>query len=203
MEKSSCKLSLSCIRAREQYRWPLLSRGKLFTGFNDYGAALGGHWGRRKFTVILLATVCGHNSEIMWRTRSASESAVRVFISFSFSLRCKNKRKMKMHKMLKLWFKGWSPDFPRQPIWWPSLVMTWSCWYSTKTYTGKIILDADRRLFVCVRKPMPWRGSAGNVCLVYIEIQLCGKFYLQGRLPVKWTAYEALLYGTYTTKSDV
>ncbi|XP_022792750.1 proto-oncogene tyrosine-protein kinase receptor Ret-like [Stylophora pistillata] len=24
-----------------------------------------------------------------------------------------------------------------------------------------------------------------------------------GRLPVKWTAYEALLYGTYTTKSDV
>ena len=25
----------------------------------------------------------------------------------------------------------------------------------------------------------------------------------QGRLPVKWTAYEALLYGTYTTQSDV
>ncbi|XP_022809178.1 proto-oncogene tyrosine-protein kinase receptor Ret-like isoform X6 [Stylophora pistillata] len=25
----------------------------------------------------------------------------------------------------------------------------------------------------------------------------------KGRLPVKWTAYEALLYGTYTTKSDV
>ncbi|XP_068685633.1 proto-oncogene tyrosine-protein kinase receptor Ret-like isoform X2 [Montipora foliosa] len=24
-----------------------------------------------------------------------------------------------------------------------------------------------------------------------------------GRLPVKWTAYEALMYGTYTTKSDV
>ncbi|XP_078379905.1 proto-oncogene tyrosine-protein kinase receptor Ret-like [Oculina patagonica] len=25
----------------------------------------------------------------------------------------------------------------------------------------------------------------------------------KGRLPVKWTAYEALLYGTYTTKSDI
>ena len=25
----------------------------------------------------------------------------------------------------------------------------------------------------------------------------------QGRLPVKWTAYEALMYGTYTTQSDV
>ena len=33
------------------------------------------------------------------------------------------------------------------------------------------------------------------------------KFYsiknFKGRLPVKWTAYEALLYGKYTTKSDV
>ncbi|PFX21947.1 Tyrosine-protein kinase receptor Tie-1 [Stylophora pistillata] len=28
-------------------------------------------------------------------------------------------------------------------------------------------------------------------------------FNPEGRLPVKWTAYEALLYGTYTTKSDV
>ena len=28
-------------------------------------------------------------------------------------------------------------------------------------------------------------------------------FVNQGRLPVKWTAYEALMYGTYTTKSDV
>ena len=26
---------------------------------------------------------------------------------------------------------------------------------------------------------------------------------LKGRLPVKWTAYEALLFGRYTTKSDV
>ena len=26
---------------------------------------------------------------------------------------------------------------------------------------------------------------------------------VSGRLPVKWTAYEALLYGRYTTKSDV
>ncbi|XP_078379935.1 tyrosine-protein kinase receptor Tie-1-like [Oculina patagonica] len=25
----------------------------------------------------------------------------------------------------------------------------------------------------------------------------------RGRLPVKWTAYEGLLYGTYTTQSDV
>ena len=28
-------------------------------------------------------------------------------------------------------------------------------------------------------------------------------FCKKGRLPVKWTAYEALLYGTYTTQSDV
>ena len=28
-------------------------------------------------------------------------------------------------------------------------------------------------------------------------------FRTKGRLPVKWTAYEALLYGTYTTQSDV
>ena len=27
--------------------------------------------------------------------------------------------------------------------------------------------------------------------------------YHQGRLPVKWTAYEALMFNTYTTKSDV
>lgn len=27
--------------------------------------------------------------------------------------------------------------------------------------------------------------------------------FYQGRLPVKWTAYEALMYGQYTTKSDV
>ena len=26
---------------------------------------------------------------------------------------------------------------------------------------------------------------------------------VQGRLPVKWTAYEGLLYGKYTTQSDV
>ena len=25
----------------------------------------------------------------------------------------------------------------------------------------------------------------------------------KGRLPVKWTAYESLLYGVYTTQSDV
>ena len=31
----------------------------------------------------------------------------------------------------------------------------------------------------------------------------CFLFCLQGRLPVKWTAIEALLHGQYTTKSDV
>ena len=30
-----------------------------------------------------------------------------------------------------------------------------------------------------------------------------GYFLHIPRLPVKWTAYEALFYGTYTTKSDV
>ncbi|CAH3157712.1 unnamed protein product [Pocillopora meandrina] len=33
-----------------------------------------------------------------------------------------------------------------------------------------------------------------------------GRYYISfslGRLPVKWTAYEALMYGKYTTKSDV
>ena len=28
-------------------------------------------------------------------------------------------------------------------------------------------------------------------------------FRKKGRLPVKWTAYEALLFATYTTQSDV
>ena len=32
------------------------------------------------------------------------------------------------------------------------------------------------------------------------ELQL---FRKKGRLPVKWTAYEALLFGTYTAQSDV
>ena len=27
--------------------------------------------------------------------------------------------------------------------------------------------------------------------------------FMKGRLPVKWTAYEALMYEQYTTKSDV
>ena len=27
--------------------------------------------------------------------------------------------------------------------------------------------------------------------------------YRQGRLPVKWTAYESLMFNTYNTKSDV
>ena len=29
------------------------------------------------------------------------------------------------------------------------------------------------------------------------------RFLSKGRLPVKWTAYEALMFGTYTTQSDV
>ena len=31
----------------------------------------------------------------------------------------------------------------------------------------------------------------------------CILLLIQGRLPVKWTAIEALLYGKYSTKSDV
>ena len=27
--------------------------------------------------------------------------------------------------------------------------------------------------------------------------------FIKGRIPVKWTAFEALLYGKYSTKSDV
>ena len=43
---------------------------------------------------------------------------------------------------------------------------------------------------------------------VYVELRFLAWLNLyivlkQGRLPVKWTAYEALLYGTYTTQSDV
>ena len=40
-----------------------------------------------------------------------------------------------------------------------------------------------------------------NVAATVADL-LCS-IWFQGRLPVKWTAYEALLYGTYTTKSDV
>ncbi|XP_078379917.1 tyrosine kinase receptor Cad96Ca-like [Oculina patagonica] len=41
-------------------------------------------------------------------------------------------------------------------------------------------------------------GMARNVCQDNIYTKQS-----RGRLPVKWTAYEALLYGTYTTQSDV
>ena len=37
-----------------------------------------------------------------------------------------------------------------------------------------------------------------NKCKIF-HVTFCN----QGRLPVKWTAYESLLYGKYTTKSDV
>ena len=40
-----------------------------------------------------------------------------------------------------------------------------------------------------------------NFLLLSIDFVLF--FCKKGRLPVKWTAYEALLYGTYTTQSDV
>lgn len=39
--------------------------------------------------------------------------------------------------------------------------------------------------------------------LFNIFITLSSFAIKQGRLPVKWTAHEALLYGTYTTQSDV
>ena len=39
-----------------------------------------------------------------------------------------------------------------------------------------------------------------NKLFIYLFIYFLQK---QGRLPVKWTAHEALLYGTYTTQSDV
>ena len=35
------------------------------------------------------------------------------------------------------------------------------------------------------------------------QFRLLFFFPKKGRLPVKWTAYEALLFGTYTTQSDV
>ena len=34
-----------------------------------------------------------------------------------------------------------------------------------------------------------------------IVIDIC--LFSKGRLPVKWTAFESLMYGTYTTQSDV
>ena len=37
----------------------------------------------------------------------------------------------------------------------------------------------------------------------FVCILLFSFITLKGRLPVKWTAYEALLYGVYTTQSDV
>ena len=40
-------------------------------------------------------------------------------------------------------------------------------------------------------------------CCTMTRIILLKTFIFQGRLPVKWTAYESLLYGTYTTQSDM
>ena len=41
------------------------------------------------------------------------------------------------------------------------------------------------------------------IIIISISISISIITIFQGRLPVKWTAYEALLYGTYTTQSDV
>ena len=46
-------------------------------------------------------------------------------------------------------------------------------------------------------------GLLKNNIEYHKDVQLSYLFIFQGRLPVKWTAYEALLYGTYTTQSDV
>ena len=42
-----------------------------------------------------------------------------------------------------------------------------------------------------------WREHLSSFKIVFFFLTL------KGRLPVKWTAYEALLYGVYTTQSDV
>ena len=46
--------------------------------------------------------------------------------------------------------------------------------------------------------------SVYRICIInFFGINLDYFVSKKGRLPVKWTAYEALLYGTYTTQSDV
>ena len=45
--------------------------------------------------------------------------------------------------------------------------------------------------------------SLTDCCTLITRRSLVKASIFQGRLPVKWTAYEALLYGTYTTQSDV
>ena len=53
------------------------------------------------------------------------------------------------------------------------------------------------------------QSAVGEVVLVLdhdLFLSFADQFYvflIQGRLPVKWTAIEALLYGKYSTKSDV
>ena len=53
------------------------------------------------------------------------------------------------------------------------------------------------------------QSAMGEVVLVLdhdLFLSFVDQFYvflIQGRLPVKWTAIEALLYGKYSTKSDV
>ena len=50
-----------------------------------------------------------------------------------------------------------------------------------------------------INKHLNLKNNFKDVFLLFLRLIV----YRQGRLPVKWTAYEALMFNTYTTKSDV
>ena len=41
------------------------------------------------------------------------------------------------------------------------------------------------------------------LALFYTFADQFNMLFIKGRIPLKWTAFEALLYGKYSTKSDV
>ena len=66
----------------------------------------------------------------------------------------------------------------------------------TKKSRVKLQLNfALRKCFICYEQ-------VPDVLVFFLRV-FCNCLRTKGRLPVKWTAYEALLYGVYTTQSDV
>ena len=57
---------------------------------------------------------------------------------------------------------------------------------------------STRKYHLSISKIIPFDLESYKSSSLFMQ-----SFVNQGRLPVKWTAYEALMYGTYTTKSDV
>ena len=69
-------------------------------------------------------------------------------------------------------------------------------WYFA--HESVVVFKSQESPFLCSET-----SSFSFFYLCFLVIFCFFVFVLKGRLPVKWTAYEALLFGVYTTQSDV